>query len=371
MPTIHHLLRRSLRPLLIGLLLFLIWFVVLPYQAAVRIDQALSGWAHTHPDLNLIRQGHSPFLREYQLRWHRPTGETALVLNLTVQTRPTEFWRGDWVWGTLRLAIAPDSPWQVLHWNRQPLHLDGKVSGLGDWQFSLVPPPAFAGFARATATRQARTGDWRVALDWPGLIITTAHSTIWFGRSQWNLREKTAPVDDDENEDAAQETSLQSSLYIRRLGWRLSTGRGQMDHLALQINSLPPTQGHAFSVGAQQIRLSSAPAETPGTFQLSGQCRAAAPAFSPSIWQCLNALAPILAVPTLTSALPEVDIQLSARLSASGNARRWLVRQLPTRPTPTATADWQIEYDHQRGEIIPTPTDHTGDTLDAQPIPPH
>ena len=415
MPPLLIFLRHGFRPLLIATLLVLIWAVVVPYQAAVRIDQALSKWVRNQPDMQLIRSAQSPFLRDYQIRW-QPAGSAALILNLQLHTRPPAFWLGQVTWGQLTLRVDAHSPWQIHHWNRQPFSLDGSVTGLGRWQLTQSAPASASD--EIHIARAPGSGDWQLTGNWPGLILTHGDHTLWLGRCRLLLRQQTT----------AEGWDTQASLQIRRLGWRFDDDRGQLDQLDLRWNNFTTANTHRVSGAAglmmQRVIRSEDPDRAPGVFQANGQWHGVTEAFPAAVGHLLNtALGTAATAPLslsrlwaqittnrtpirISEALDEVlqaagrgvvlldsahwgdsagNWHLVGRLSADmpepphrsgldvilraeGDARSWLLNHTPLPPPPFSTEQWNIQYHPPYWRITPQHATAAGAPVDAHPL---
>ena len=259
------LLPRLLSLLLVGGLLLLVWFVVLPYQAAVRIDQALARWAHSHPQLNLTRVGNHAFERDYQIAWQPADQGTVLRLNLRIHAHPEGRWRQGawhWQWASLEMSIASNSPWQVKQWDQQPLRIHGTVSGLGAWRFSLPDAstsaveqpdrmPSNRAIGSAEARREPGSGRWQVAVDWPGLILqeqATPALRLLLGRTTLSLNQ---------SEPTEQGSRNEAHLFVRRAGWMTPTSQGRFDDLELHttIEQAAEGRGSGFlTINARNLR---------------------------------------------------------------------------------------------------------------------
>ncbi|WP_407275659.1 hypothetical protein [Halothiobacillus sp. DCM-1] len=414
MPALVNFLRRSLRPFLIGVLLLLIWKIVLPYQAAVRIDQALSNWAQTQPDVQMIRAAQQPFDRSYQLHWHPDGAQDLLILNLELHTQPPILEQGRWIWGRLVLTLDARSPWQIRHWNGEPLRVAGQVTGLGQWQFQLSPAGEPTPTEGLNAIRSADTGEWRFEGNLPGLMLTQGQHALWLGRSQWLLRQYRTPPTDRAEEPWLD--SLQGNLHIRRLGWRWGDTRGQLDHLDVQMSSEGSRARRLsgfFGLMARQIVWTSAPLDPPrdteraalGTaldrLHLTSQWRGTDDRFYSALGQVVRSIADSIATQRhpfqhnepltlaldalcqsigtgsawldstggsarlgswrLEASIPGADAAaavqsgLSAQLTAQGAVRAELMRRLalPALPAPDAPSGWQIQYHSPHWHIQP------------------
>lgn len=341
------LLRRLLRPLLIGILLLLIWLVVLPYQAAVRIDQALARWAHEQPALQLSRINASPFVRDYQIAWQPMNGTTALRLDLRVHARPGGDWQDGawhWRWATLRLHVASDSPWQIRQWDQQPIQLVGSVSGLGTWRFTL--PKADRAHGNAEARRDPTTGQWQVHANWPGLVLQSqippaADSRLLLGRTTLSLSHQSP------NTGQRQIPHNEVSLSARRIGWITPVSQGRCDDLELHSSVTTRSDallGGYFSLSARNLRRADATDPHAAKLRISLSFDGLSPEIGAVLTQCLHTAtqAPTLADDPTRAAFWQ---WLAAKISRDEliHALRHATIRLDALGWRTAQGFWEID----------------------------
>ncbi len=173
-------------------------------------------------------------------------------LNLRIRAHPEGHWQQgawQWDWATLDLSVAPDSPWQITDWSQHPLRITGTVSGLGVWRFTLADPhrseqgrPHRPAIGSAEARREPDTGQWQVAVDWPGFILQeNTHQEnpspalrLLLGRTTLSLNQ---------SQPAGQGARSETNLSVRRVGWITPASQGRFDDLELHTTAVHEADG--------------------------------------------------------------------------------------------------------------------------------
>lgn len=329
-------LRQWWRGLTLITLLLALWLYILPYQAGVRLDQALSGWVSDHPNWTLERKERGLFQRHYQLRWQPGWATEPVVLD--VRVFPVPFgWSSpagrQWGWATFAMQMDPGSPVQIRNWPDRAIAIIGHVESLGLLRFHWAGSEGNSN--QITYDRSVRT--WQGTLNLPGWQVITPTHHYLFGRTLIDL--DLHHRDDDTN---AFWRGLDGDfgIDIRRIGWGeiphthasstesstprstgLSTATsGLIDHLQWRIRLMPDfsgVQGDVIGSGAlDALQLNG---QHLGGGQLAFAVYAADPDFAErfaSLWQHLlfhaeaastqQTLTPIL------SSLHSAEIRLDA-----------------------------------------------------------